>query len=90
MLIVAAGSGVDLFPVVLVGVEFWRPKIEFMNQTLVANGTIDILDAQHFFITDSPEQAVDHIRAITIDKFGLNYGPRPKRRWFFFEFGRDR
>jgi uncharacterized protein (TIGR00730 family) len=76
------------FPIVLVGTAFWQQMIEFMNSTLLAAGTIELLDLEHFFVTDSPTEAVEHVRTIATRAFGLTYGPRPRRRWFLLEFGK--
>ncbi len=52
------------FPIVLMGVEFWTPLIEFMINTLVVNKTIDLEDVNKLYITDSPQEAVEHIMYI--------------------------
>jgi uncharacterized protein (TIGR00730 family) len=49
------------FPIVLLGVEFWSPLIDFMVNTLVANKTIDLEDVNKLYITDSPQEAIEHI-----------------------------
>jgi uncharacterized protein (TIGR00730 family) len=73
------------FPIVLVGVEFWKPLLDFMRGTLIKDGTIDPGDLDEFFVTDSPEDAAAHVRHIGLQHFGLTYGPRMKRRWFLGE-----
>jgi uncharacterized protein (TIGR00730 family) len=73
------------FPIVLMGVEFWKPLLDFMRGTLVKDGTIDPGDVDEFFVTDSPEDAAAHVRNIGLRHFGLTYGPRMKRRWFLGE-----
>jgi uncharacterized protein (TIGR00730 family) len=73
------------FPIVLMGVEFWKPLLDFMRGTLVKDGTIDPGDVDEFFVTDSPEDAAAHVRDIGLQRFGLTYGPRMKRRWFLGE-----
>ena len=36
------------------------------------------------FVTDSAEEAVEHIRSVALKSFGLKYGAMPrKRRWLF-------
>lgn len=52
------------FPVVLVGVEFWRPLLEYLEGTLVRAGTIDPADLARFVLTDDPEEVVRHILAV--------------------------
>jgi uncharacterized protein (TIGR00730 family) len=72
------------FPLVLVGSDFWRPLIGFL-QSLVAAGTIDPADVARLRVLDSPEQVVDDIAEIGMQRFGLTYGPRLRRRWFLGE-----
>src|SRR5215475_10798594 len=43
------------FPIVLIGTDFWRPLMGFLENTLVRAGTLDEADAERFFVTDSPE-----------------------------------
>jgi len=72
------------FPLVLMGVEFWKPLLDFMRGTLVKEGTIGPDDVD-FLVTDSPEEAAAHVRTIGMQRFGLTYGPRMKPRWFLGE-----
>ena len=73
------------FPIVLMGVDFWKPLLDFMRATLIKEGTIDPVDVDEFFVTDSPEDAAAHVRNIALQSFGLTYEPRMKRRWFLGE-----
>jgi hypothetical protein len=73
------------FPVVLVGSEFWGPLVDFMRDTLAAQGAIDAADLDRIIVTDSPEEAASLIREAAMRKFGLRYTDRPRRRWFLFE-----
>ena len=73
------------FPLVLMGVEFWTPLMDFMRGTLVKAGTIDAADMDHVFLTDSPEEAAAHVRQAGMTRFGLTYGPKMKRRWYLGE-----
>ena len=73
------------FPLVLMGTEFWKPFVDFLQDTLVREGTIDPDDTYHFFVTDSPEEAAAHVRDIAMKRFGLTYAPKMKRRWFLGE-----
>jgi hypothetical protein len=54
-----------------------------LRNTLLAARTIDPIDAERLVVTDSPAEAVASITDIALHRFGLTYGPRLKRRWFF-------
>jgi hypothetical protein len=49
------------FPVVLMGRKYWEGLIRWMEQTLVDERTIDAEDLNKFYLTDSPEDAVEYI-----------------------------
>jgi predicted Rossmann-fold nucleotide-binding protein len=68
---------------VLVGKEFWGPLIDFMRERLIARQTIDPADLERVFLTDSAQEAVEHVAERAIPQFGLTYGPRPK--WYLGE-----
>jgi uncharacterized protein (TIGR00730 family) len=72
------------FPLVLMGVEFWKPLLEFMRGTLIKEGTIGPDDVD-FYVTDSPEEAAAHVRRVGMERFGLTYGPKIKPRWYLGE-----
>lgn len=61
------------FPIVLMGVDFWRPMIEFLRNRMVVERTVDPFDVDRLIITDSPEEATQRILEIALDKFGLTY-----------------
>ncbi len=74
------------YPCILVGVEFWQPLIDFMTERLVELGTIDDHDMDRLFVTDSPEEAAEHVREAAMARFGLKYRKHPpRRRRFLFE-----
>jgi hypothetical protein len=73
------------FPLVLIGREFWRPLMGFIEGRLLAQGTIDSHDAARIAVTDSPAEAVAAVARTAMRRFGLTYGPRPKRRWILGE-----
>ncbi|MBI4528677.1 MAG: TIGR00730 family Rossman fold protein [Deltaproteobacteria bacterium] len=76
---------IEEFPLVLMGTEFWRPLLEFIQNRLVAAGTVDADDVKRIVVTDSPREAVDNITRVALGRFGLSYSSRSKRRWFFSE-----
>lgn len=71
------------FPIVLMGLDYWAPLIDFVRDTMIAAGTIDPEDATRVIMTDDPVEAADTIRAVSIEEFGLREGPRP-RPWRIF------
>ena len=74
------------FPIVLMGVEFWTPLIDFLNRSLLAQGKIRPEDLDRITITDSPEEAIATIREAALTRFGLTYRThRPRRRRWLFE-----
>lgn len=75
------------FPLVLMGVAYWSPLVQFLNNTLLKNGAIDAEDISRLLVTDSPEEAVHHIQKCAISQFGLKYRLRHRPRKMFFENG---
>jgi uncharacterized protein (TIGR00730 family) len=73
------------FPMVLMGVDFWKPLLDFMRNTLVKQGTIAPTDIDLLFVTDSPEEAAARVRDIGMKQFGLSYDRPIKPRWYLFE-----
>jgi uncharacterized protein (TIGR00730 family) len=74
------------FPVVLVGTDFWKPLMDgVIRDRLLAEATISPKDLDLLYMTDSPERAVDFVRDIAMQRFGLSYGQKMKRRWFLGE-----
>ncbi len=73
------------FPLVLMGKEYWRPLLEFMSGKMVKEGTIDQADLDRFIVTDSAQEAVESITEVAKRAFGLTYGSRMRKRWFFGE-----
>jgi uncharacterized protein (TIGR00730 family) len=73
------------FPLVLMGTDFWRPLMAFLQDRLVAEGTIDRADVERFLLTDSPADAVRAVTGVAMKRFGLTYGPRLRRRWYLAE-----
>jgi uncharacterized protein (TIGR00730 family) len=70
------------FPLVLMGVDFWRPLLDLFARSMVPEATISPLDVQRMMITDSPDEAMAHILR-SVSDFGLIWQPRP--RWYLGE-----
>ena len=49
------------FPVVLFGKDYWSGLTDWMRDTLVAEGKVSEKDLDLIFVTDSPDEAVDHV-----------------------------
>ena len=68
------------FPVILMGLEFWAPIIEGIGEMFVRAGTVDPIDIDRIFITDSADEVASIISGAAVREFGLRRGPRPRRR----------
>lgn len=55
------------FPIVMMGVEFWKPMEEFIHGTLVKHATISKDDPCLLHFTDNPREAVALVQQYTID-----------------------
>ena len=49
------------FPVVLFGTDYWSGLLDWLKNTLAAEGKISPEDMDLFMVTDSPQEASDHI-----------------------------
>lgn len=52
---------VTAFPVVLIGTEYWKGLVEWIEKTMIENGTISKGDRDLFHLTDDPDEAVNII-----------------------------
>lgn len=68
------------FPVILMGLEYWRPLRELFACMLEA-GTIDRTDVDRVVFTDSPEEALEVVNRNATLAFGLKPRVVRKRRW---------
>jgi uncharacterized protein (TIGR00730 family) len=75
------------FPVALMGSEYWTPLVNFLRETMLKAGTIDAPDVDRIIVSDSPTDVVARIENTVVPRFKLRYGPRPRRRWWFAEWG---
>ena len=76
---------IENFPVILMGVDFWHPIVEQVSKAFLRAGTVDRVDIDRIFMTDSPEQAASIVREAALRQFGLRYGVRPRRRRWLLE-----
>jgi len=70
------------FPVVLMGVDFWRPLLDLFRDSMIPEATISPVDVERLLITDSPEEAMSRIMG-AVGGLGLMWQPRP--RWYLGE-----
>jgi uncharacterized protein (TIGR00730 family) len=75
---------IKTFPIVLMGVEYWRPMLDFMKGTLAAQGTIDAKDLDLITVTDSHDEAIEAIRRGVIEVLA-SQPVRPKSKWWLGE-----
>ena len=64
------------FPVVLMDRAYWQPLTVLLEE-MVRAGTIEPEDMKLLLLTDSPDEAMEHIRQYAIEKYHLEK-PRPR------------
>jgi uncharacterized protein (TIGR00730 family) len=69
------------FPVVIMGTDYWKELIGFMNK-MAQRRMIAEADLNLIYATDSVDEAIAHIRTKTIEPFGLKSRRRGTRRHF--------
>ncbi|HQY19616.1 MAG TPA: TIGR00730 family Rossman fold protein [Ignavibacteria bacterium] len=65
------------FPVVIIGKAYWKNMLELLDD-FVKNKTISPEDMKLFIVTDSVDEAIEHIEKFAIEKYKLvkkNYSP---------------
>jgi uncharacterized protein (TIGR00730 family) len=65
------------FPIVLMGTAYWQPLLDFLRQTLLAQGTIQAADLALLTVTDDPAEAMAVVRR-GLQANGIRV-PRPRR-----------
>jgi uncharacterized protein (TIGR00730 family) len=71
---------IEAFPIVLMGSDYWKPMLEFLENTMVREGTIDHADVNRLIVTDSPEEAAEICKSAAVNRFGLDYRRTRKLR----------
>jgi uncharacterized protein (TIGR00730 family) len=66
------------FPIVIMGTDYWKELIDFMNK-MAQRRMIADADLSLIYATDSVEEAIKHIRTKTIEPFGLKRVARRRR-----------
>jgi len=68
------------FPIVLLGTEYWRPVRQLLEH-LAEAGSIDRSDLELCLLTDSVDDALEHIQSHAIERFGLTRRPLRPSFW---------
>lgn len=83
------------FPVIFVGVEFWKPLFDFLRNTLQANRTIEQHDITRLVLTDDVAEVMEHLSTCPSKPSKLGRGfiadrdwltkdaPKKRSRWFW-------
>src|SRR5262249_18794629 len=70
------------FPVVLLGVDYWTPLITFLRSSVLEHAAIAAIDVDRILVTDSPREAVAHVKKVALGSLGVHYAKRPKPNKF--------
>lgn len=69
------------FPVIFVGVDFWKPMFDFLRNTLQANRTIEQQDITRLVLTDDVEEVMRHLSSCPSVPSSGDPGFIPDRNW---------
>ncbi len=61
---------IENFPIVIMGTDYWREMVGFIEK-MARVGTISPKDLDQIYVTDSVDEAIEHIREKAIKPFGL-------------------
>jgi uncharacterized protein (TIGR00730 family) len=75
------------FPIILMGVDYWSPLVDFIREKMIVEKTINAPDVNLLTITDSPEEACDVIADAAQRHFGFAWKTRiaTRRHWYLGE-----
>ncbi|MGI5492442.1 TIGR00730 family Rossman fold protein [Microtetraspora malaysiensis] len=71
---------VTSFPVILMGVEFWTPLIDWIRTSLLTSGKVSSQDVDLIQLTDDPDEAVEIIAAADRQQASTARGDETTRR----------
>ena len=57
---------IKTFPIVLMGTEYWGGLVDWLRNRMVADGYCNAKDLDLFLVTDSAEEALEHIRKLVM------------------------
>jgi uncharacterized protein (TIGR00730 family) len=75
---------IEEFPIVLAGLDYWNPLLDFLKERMVVDGTIDVADVDRFILSDDPQEIASQVASVAMKRFGLKRG-KPKPRWWLGE-----
>lgn len=67
---------VDNFPVVLIGTKYWEPYLSLLRE-MVREGAVAPHDLDLLKVTDDLDEAMAHVEAHTVERFGLRRVRKP-------------
>jgi len=78
------------FPIVFVGKDYWSPLFDFFRNRLVEAGTIDSLDYERLFLSDSVEEIIERLEECPSVKLPAAGDRPPRREWRLRSWGLGR
>jgi len=76
---------IEQFPIVAMGRDYWSHLTTFLQQTMVAQGTVDELDLELLIGTDAVEEALTHIRQAAERRRAAEPRRIPRPSWILGE-----
>jgi uncharacterized protein (TIGR00730 family) len=80
---------IEHFPIVAMGRDYWRHLTTFLQQTMVAQGTVDERDLELLIGTDSVDEALAHIRKAAEQQRAAEPRRIPRPSWILGETKSD-
>lgn len=56
-LTLAQTGKIENFPIIMMGKDYWNPLLDWLRNTMLAEGMIAESDFEHIYLTDSPKEA---------------------------------
>jgi uncharacterized protein (TIGR00730 family) len=72
------------YPVVLIGVEYWKPFVDLLKE-MVAEGAVSPGDLDLLLVTDDLDEAMGHLESRAVEAFGLRRVRPDRPRWWLGE-----
>ncbi len=75
------------FPVILIGRDYWKNLIE-LTEDMIANKTVSAAEIKEYLlVTDSVDEAIEHLKKYSINRFGLKKARRSNASRWLGEWG---